>query len=139
MKVLNLTQHRATTSQMEVGVHDPFGQDRETVRDLLTFEEIPDPRELETRAARIAVVAAGYHWDVTDVQGNPVTRSAMIGGAPFFMSYLEEALWAKGIRPLYAFSRREAVEVPDGKGGVRKDSVFTHLGWVPAPNRIPPF
>jgi len=53
----------------------------------------------------------------------------MIGGAPFFMSYLEEALRYRGLTPVYAFSQRESVEqVIDDK--TVKTSVFVHKGFI---------
>jgi len=54
----------------------------------------------------------------------------MIGGAPFLMSALEDALVIAGITPLYAFSVRESVEAEQADGSVRKVAVFRHLGFV---------
>lgn len=54
----------------------------------------------------------------------------MIGGAPFFMPFLEVALRKIGVIPFYAFSIRESIDeiLPDGK--IAKKSVFKHVGFV---------
>lgn len=119
MNILNLTQHPATTDQQRAGVVEPA--DKAGIQSLLTFEELPDAAEVATRAASLAalVVDAGC-------------IAAMIGGAPFFMAPLEKALQEKGVKPLYSFTRREASEVPDGVGGVRKTQVFRHVGFIEA-------
>jgi len=122
-KIFNLTQHAASQEQIEAGVVDLTPADQKIVRDTLTFESIPDSQDMYLRADRIACLAheRGAH-------------AAMIGGAPFFMGFLEAALRQYKIVPLYAFSRREAVEV----NGVKK-SIFRHLGWVPAgPDTVTP-
>lgn len=118
--ILNVTQHDATPDQIVAGVVEPEGADKSELRELLTFKEPPCRRELQSRAERIARIVDTYSY-----------RSAMIGGAPFFMSHLERALTDLGITPVYAFSTREVVEVKEG-GTVRKASVFRHSGWVEA-------
>jgi hypothetical protein len=120
MEILNLTQHPATREQREAGVIDLKDEARKELSDLLTFDEIPDHTELKDRAYAIAsTLAAGYSY-------------CMIGGAPFFMRYMEDALIQQGRKPLYAFSRRESVERKDYSGKVIKTAVFRHLGFVPA-------
>ena len=57
-------------------------------------------------------------------------KKAMIGGAPFFMGYLETALKSVGIQPLYAFSQRVSVETTAEDGTVTKQNVFKHMGFV---------
>jgi hypothetical protein len=115
--LINLTQHLATPEQMAC---QPF--DRDFVRELLTFEEIPTIEEMKVRAEKLADFA---------VELGGIT-AAMIGGAPFFMPVLEAALVRKGITPVYAFSRRETVDEEQPDGSVRKVSVFRHLGFVEA-------
>jgi len=117
MTILNLTQHPATPDQIEAGVVEPA--DKKQVVDLLTFDTIPSPAEMRDRAERIAALAkeAG-------------AASAMIGGAPFFMSALERALLEAGVEPVYAFSVRRTEEAPQPDGSVRKTNVFRHVGFV---------
>lgn len=116
--ILNLTQHPVTPEQ---GVVEPT--EKERVRALLTFDDIPREGEIEARAQALAELA-------TDELGGEEGAAAMIGGAPFLMGALERALKERGVRPLYAFSRREAQEVTDPDGSVRKVAVFRHLGFV---------
>lgn len=119
MTILNLTQHAATSDQVLAGVTEPT--DKASVQALLTFEELPSAALVAERALALAQLAL-----VSDCQ------AAMIGGAPFFMGPLERALVAVGVTPFYSFTRREAAEVPDGNGGVRKTQVFRHVGFVEA-------
>lgn len=119
--ILNLTQHPTTPEQIAAGVIEP--RDKERVRELLTFSQLPSTEELVEVADMLAVIAREHD-----------AKQAMIGGAPFFMSALEEALELAGIQPLYAFSMRECVEEPQADGSVRKTNVFRHAGFVrPAP------
>lgn len=53
----------------------------------------------------------------------------MIGGAPYLMILLHDALVGRDIQPLYAFSERVSVEKEEG-GKIIKISVFKHVGFV---------
>ena len=121
MTILNLTQHPATEEQIAAGVVDLSPDDRALLAQALTFDEVPDQSVLNTRATTIALMAAGH---------SSGARSAMIGGAPYFMRPLEQALWDQNIRPLYAFSIRESIERPRPSGAVEKVTVFRHAGFV---------
>jgi len=120
MRLINLTQHPATKEQMEAGVIEPANKDK--IRKLLTFNELPTKEELRTRAKALVDHIIVYEKGTFD--------AAMIGGAPFFMSVLEDALRRMGIIPLYAFSKREVVEKTLPSGEVVKTQVFKHLGFV---------
>jgi hypothetical protein len=119
--ILNLTQHQGTPEQ---GVTELPEGAAALVRSALTFEDLPDLETIQARAKLISEIAASQ--PVTPGEG----KSAMIGGAPFLMGALEAALRASGIRPVYAFSRRESVDQAQEDGSVRKVAVFRHLGWV---------
>jgi len=125
MIVLNLTQHAASPEQRAAGVCDLEGADLTELRELLTFEELPDAAEIRRRAEATARLAGGTG-----------AAAAMIGGAPYLMAPLERELRARGIRPLYAFSRRESVEQTQPDGSIRKVAVFRHLGFVEAPSAL---
>jgi len=116
--IVNLTQHAGTPEQ---GVTDLMGIDRERLVSFLTFEEMPSRKKILSRALLITVLAVANGAD-----------AAMIGGAPYLMAPLEEALKSWGIMPLYAFSLRESVEeiMPDGT--VKKTAVFKHQGFIKA-------
>ena len=124
-KVLNLTQHAATADQIAVGVYDLSVEDRKTLSNLLTFDDLPSVADLEARAAKIADFAA-YRVEPDDVDDCWV----MVGCASWFAGWLESALRQEGITPLHAFSRREAVDVKQPDGSTIKTAVFRHVGFV---------
>jgi len=121
VRILNLTRHPATPEQKAAGVVDFSEEGRRQFSRLLTFDELPSSDEIWQRALLIASSAK---------RDDP--EAAMIGGAPFLMAPLEKALRMVGITPLYAFSRREAVEETLPDGSVKKTQVFRHLGFVEA-------
>lgn len=109
--VANLTQHACSQEQVEAGVVDV---EFPKLSALLTFNEIPSKVTMGNRAVEIARFASQSGF-----------KTAMIGGAPFFMSTLEKALIDAGIKAVYAFSVRDSIE----KDGI-KTSVFRHAGFV---------
>jgi len=121
MTIVNLTQHNATNDQIDAGVFnvDYDHNELDYLRSLLTFDSIPAIEDMQQRADEIAKIALR-----TDA------KKAMIGGAPFFMGYLETALKSVGIQPLYAFSQRVSVETTAEDGTVTKQNVFKHMGFV---------
>ena len=119
MKITNLTQHQATPDQIAAGVIDLPADDRARLQSLITFNEVPSKEELRERAKAVAEVAVKA--------GN---ATAMIGGAPYFMSVLEDALCEAGVKPVYAFSVRESQDAVQADGSIRKVAVFRHAGFV---------
>ncbi len=118
-QILNLTQHDATPEQVAAGVIEPG--DKTELRKMITFDHLPSQEHILATADLLAGLAERYEVGV-----------AMIGGAPFFMGPLERALRARGITPLYAFSKREAIDAPQADGSVKKTQVFRHVGFVEA-------
>ena len=116
---INLTQHRASKEQIEQGVVDLCEEDREKLIELLTFDSLPRwwESELDTRAIKIV--------DILFSKKENCLGKAMLGGAPYLMSLLEDRLKKVGIEPFYAFTKR----VVEEKDGV-KTSTFKHLGFV---------
>lgn len=134
--ILNLTQHAGTPEQ---GVTEPL--DKAAVQRLLTFDALPMTAEIQARAGALADIAARetgqvaemnrIAWNTeTNIPSREFWPAAMIGGAPFFMSALESALEAVWVRPVYAFSVRQAVETVGTDGKSTKTSVFRHVGFV---------
>jgi len=119
--ILNLTQHPATPEQKQAGVVDLDEPLASELRYMLTFYRIPSKHEVVARANGIAEMAYAYE---------PRPKYAMIGGAPFLMAPLEKALLARGISPVYAFSRRETREHRLEDGTVEKVTIFRHIGFV---------
>lgn len=128
--ILNLTQHPATPDQIAQGVVDLAGDDIVSLKALLNFEELPSPDELPSRAIQVVeiAIAVSSYFSTRTMKG--VISECMIGGAPFFMRPLEQALLMAGFRPVYAFSRRVVEEVIQTDGTVRKVAVFRHEGFV---------
>ncbi len=118
---LNLTQHAATPEQIAAGVVDLQGTGATTLRHLLTFKHIPERDDVLAAAEAIAALAKAHG-----------AQAAMIGGAPFLMGPLEIELKLVGIKPVYAFSRRESVEEAMPNGSVRKTAILRHAGFVSA-------
>lgn len=132
MKILNLTQHAATHEQLAMGVIDVRPEWRPALVELLTFDDLPTREEISARAYELTAIFAAYDMSGNDDDDGEYPRHVMIGGAPFFMSALEAALLDHNIQPVYAFSKRESVEVTDADGNVRKTSVFKHVGFIQA-------
>lgn len=134
-RILNLTQHNPTSEQIDAGVTCGESFSVIELHALLTFDALPTPIEVRQRAQRIAQCAAKA-FTIVDYGGDSGLvvderfRFALIGGAPFLMAPLEEALRRVGITPLYAFSTRESVEQVQPDGSVRKTAVFRHVGFV---------
>lgn len=123
MKILNLTQHRATPEQIAQGVVDPTDSERAGISKMLTFDDLPSEADLQGRAAALAEFALGIAAEVH-------AASVMIGGAPYFMGNLERECWTAGLRPLYAFAKRVSIEEQQADGIVVKRNVFRHGGFV---------
>ncbi|MCH8500262.1 MAG: hypothetical protein LAT63_17475, partial [Marinobacter sp.] len=66
MKIINLTQHKATSEQIAAGVVDLSENARNFLVERLTFAQIPTKQELEDRAADIAEMAAMYNMGGDD-------------------------------------------------------------------------
>ena len=123
--ILNLTQHQASTEQVEAGVVDLTGADLDELKRLLTFVDLPREGEPEERARAIADIAR--RASVAVAEGEEVF--GMIGGAMWLMAPLEKALANAGIAPVYAFSVRESVEETLPDGSIKKTAVFRHKGF----------
>lgn len=119
MILINLTQHNLTQEQLKDAVE--VGNDvRDEVVKLITFNGLPTAGKIKDNASRLAEICRDMH-----------ASHAVIGGAPYFMGPLEQALRKAGIVPLYAFTERVAVEVTDpNTGEVTKTSKFNFAGWI---------
>ena len=120
MDIINLTQHKATPEQLQAGVVD-YSNPNELAA-LLTFTEPPTRAVILSRAYGLAMIAR-----------NEGAMAAMIGGAPYLMSALEDQLRAVLITPVYSFTARDSAEVAQPDGTVRKTAVFKHVGFVEVP------
>ena len=119
MKIYNLTQHELTEEQKRDGIQELPGARGTRVRELLTFNSLPTPREVQQRADHLAELA-----EQAGAEG------AMLGGAPFLMPLLTQSLQRRGIRTFYAFSQRRSTEVRTADDRVEKRCVFCYEGLV---------
>jgi len=126
--IINLTQHPASPEQIAQGVKNLHGDELAELKALLTIGELPSPDEIRDRAYDIAALVSSN--GLGDDEEDPFFTHAMIGGAPYLMPSLERALRDVSVIPLYAFTRREAIEALQPDGTVRKTAVFRHLGFV---------
>ena len=116
-QILNLTQHSATKEQLEAGVYEP--EDKMKVINLLSFNSLPSKDTLIFKAHILASYARKCG-----------AKKVMLGGAPFFMPFLERALKGMDIEVVYAFSVRDSKEEIQPDGSVRKVNFFRHAGFV---------
>ena len=117
-RILNLTQHPATEAQVADGVIEPSAELKNEIKNMITFEEMPTKDEMKEVAEKLVTFVKDANCD-----------SAMIGGAMFFMSTLENALKDAGITPCYAFSKRRCEE-KEIDGVVKKISLFEYIGLI---------
>ena len=115
--IWNLTQHSPTAAQAAEGVQQPL----EGAAKLLTFTELPSQLEITARVLMLASLVAEI-----ELLGDRV----MVGGAPYLLPPLVQALKEIGLRPIYSFTERRSVETVQADGTVSKTSVFEHVGWV---------
>jgi len=119
--ILNLTQHPASTAQVEAGVKEPLYKD--AIQAELTFETLPSRTEIDLRVSKLFAFATDQ---------NSASKRVMIGGALFLMEPLTRAFRRAGWQVLFAFSQRESHEVTEPDGSVRKVAEFRHKGFVEA-------
>lgn len=119
-KILNLTQHVATEEQMRDGIFEPSPEDKQRIKSLLTFDEKPTPLILRERAEQIGdIVIENYMVD-----------KVMIGGAPYFMRYLEDVFDGYNIKTYYSFSKRVSIDEHLPDGSVVKRTKFVYEGLI---------
>jgi len=121
MAIINLTQHLPVAGQVwERGCATfVLTDEHDRVKRLLTFDEAPTAEELLLRAKELACIAE-----------ESCCKAALIGGAPYLMGPLENALRKKGILPVYSFSRRKSVKKTFPDGSVEKRIMFRHVAYV---------
>lgn len=118
MKILNLTQHKVTQDQIDVGVEEPIY--KEKICSYLNFNDMPTYLGMKSRAEKLATYAKNEGYE-----------KVMIGGAPYFMPVLEFILKEAGLKVCYAFSKRVSEE-KEINGVVVKVNNFKHIGFYEA-------
>ena len=116
--IYNLTQHDVTEDQKAENIIDV--EDKEYVRNLLTFDDLPDDEIINNRAVLLAEYADKIN-----------AKEVMIGGALYLMPPLIKELRKKGIIPYYSFSKRISFD-EHINGSVIKRTCFRHVGLIEA-------
>lgn len=126
MYIYNLTQHSATTTQKKDGVADVDRRHIGDLKSLLDFKEMPTTEEIGRRAKLIADIAYACAMDDDQYGYHPV--GAMIGGAPWLMPALTQALKDAGFNVYFAYSPRVSKDIIRDDGTVEKVSTFEYQG-----------
>lgn len=131
MTIINLTLDKATPEQIEAGVVDLPDAQYEKLCKQLTFDELPSTFDMCKRASAITrlLEVSARELKIPLIEGKVY---AMIGGAPFFTSFLESFIRGLWVKPCYAFSKRVTVEKQLHDGLVVKEEVLKHVGFVHA-------
>lgn len=119
MKIYNFTQHTLTEEQKRDGLVELPEATQRRVKELLNFDTLPKPEEVQRRAEELAALAA-----------DAGAKGIMLGGAPFLMAMLTTSMKILGIRTYFAFSRRRSVEVHTNENVVEKRCLFCYEGLI---------
>ena len=111
MRICNCTNHKMSANQISAGCIDP--EDKDLISRLIEFNTQEDLKDMEQRAEILALYVKENGYD-----------AALIGGAPYFQAYLEDALFNQDLKAVYAFSQRISSEKELGNGIVEKRSIF---------------
>lgn len=126
--MINLTQHPSTIEQNRDAIMvEPY--EKQVLKDLLTFNVVPDRNEILSRANRIALFAKNFKIHCLRQENLSLNDRVLIGGLPALMGPLEQSLRAEGFVPFYSHSDRVSVEkiLPDGS--VQKTNEFKHIAF----------
>lgn len=130
MYIYNFTQHDTTPDQKKDGVVDLPDRYKALVKGLLTFDDFPEKEDMERRAAQLAAVAHDVAVNYDDQDGVYHPRGVMLGGAPWFMGWLERSMKDMGFRVFYAYTPRVSKDIVKEDGTVEKVSTFSYQGLV---------
>jgi hypothetical protein len=120
INIVNATQHVATQEQKEARVWDLEPEIHEVLQNLLTFSSLEETLDVTDRVEKIVSLLNATGALI-------ICEGVMIGGAPYLMGPLTDALKAIGSNPVFAYSNRVSTEDP--VTGI-KTSTFKHLGFV---------
>ena len=129
MKILNLTQHKATLEQLQQGVVNVHDDIHSAMVDLLTFVGLPTKAEVKEVANKLAALVQNEIINSYEKESYYINK-VMIGGAPFLMQPLANAIERMGYEVVYAFSERVSIETIGSDGTVTKVNQFKHIGFV---------
>ena len=148
MKVLNLTQHKATPEQIDAGVVDLHGQDLAELKMALTVKGIPTHQDIQDKCLIVAGIATRWYVKELEIWRdgcldyplhgvgllNAIRGMVMLGSMPpYAQKTLTETLQKCGFECVYAVSDRvERESLNTETGVVTKVVEFAHLGFIQA-------
>lgn len=125
LRILNLTQHRATPEQVAAGVYDLPEKDRAELQNLLTLtkEDFEAPDENGIRHSNVCKILDKIDKLQEIIEKEKATH-VLVGGIPIIVQRLKDIMEeCSNVVMLESFSERVSVDGPDGK----KVSTFKHL------------
>lgn len=113
-RILNLTQHSLTPTQVQQGAFEPSNEDKVLIAKLLTVEELVSPQQLLEKALSLLEIASKYEFDYL-----------LVGGMHSLINILSLTALYADVETCQAFSKR-TVEEKTIDGTVTKKTVFVH-------------
>lgn len=105
---------------------------RDLIKELVTFHEMPTDEEISFRVDRIFNIlnlTSKYYGKNKKVENERLVPAVLLGGDPFFASILDKAAYARGMVIFYSF--RKMVNKTTYKGGKVKESKCSiHKGFI---------
>lgn len=125
MKVLNMTIHTLTPSQIEDRGIESSEEVKNEIKEYLLIKEIPKYQDLlRYRARNFAKLCKRL---VSEYEGYV---AVLIGsGTPSIQPYIVEELKSLKVGYVYSHSERNCVETHNEDGTVSKNYIFEHKGW----------
>lgn len=125
MKVLNMTIHTLTPSQIEDRGIEPSEEVKNEIKEYLLIKEKPKYKDmLRDNARNFAKLCKRL---VSEYDGYV---AVLIGsGTPSIQHYIVEELKSLKVEYVYSHSERNCKEIHNEDGTVSKTFVFEHKGW----------
>ena len=123
-RIINLTQHTATQSQLDAGVEELKPELKERLLKALNFIGVPTYKDIQEAADEMYHIMHKYSYCYTCID----VPAFMVGGHPALMCALTQ--FSSIYRMKFAASDRVSEEVIQEDGSVRKINVFKHIGFI---------
>lgn len=114
-RILNLTQHYLTSTQVQQGAFEPSIEDKVLIAELLTVGELKSPQQLFEKALSLLEIASKYEFDYL-----------LVSGIHPLINILALAAGYADMKACQAFSRRTVIEEKNMDGTVVKKTMFVH-------------
>lgn len=114
-RILNLTQHYLTPTQVGQGAFEPSNEDKNKIAKLLTVEELVSSQQLLEKALSLLEIASKYEFDYL-----------LVGGMHSLIDIVSILSIYADVETCQAFSKRTVVEEKNMDGTVVKKTMFVH-------------